>query len=118
MRTFSVLLGLTTLAGASPLTSRNANAPGHYLAENITSQTFFNNTCTSENVSIRKEWRSLTHDEKMAFVNAELCLMSLPAKSGLPGAATRFDDFQAAHQQGTNTSDGDIIHYTVMLSLT
>jgi tyrosinase len=109
----SFLLGLATFTSASPLTSRNASVPGHYLAESITSQTFFNNTCTPETVSTRKEWRSLTHDEKMAFVDAELCLMSLPAKTGLPGATTRFDDFQAAHQQGTNTSYGDIIHYTV-----
>jgi tyrosinase len=112
MRT-SFLLGFATLVSASLLTFRNASAPGRNLAENVTSQTFFNNNCTFENVSIRKEWRSLTYEEKMAFVNAELCLMSLPAKTGLLGAATRFDDFQAAHQQGTNTSDGDIIHYTV-----
>ncbi|KAH8648988.1 hypothetical protein BGZ60DRAFT_509291 [Tricladium varicosporioides] len=78
----------------------------------ITNRTFYNNSCTPETASIRKEWRSLTHTEKMAFVNAELCLMSLPGRSGLPGAQSHFDDFQAAHQQGTNTSDGDIIHYT------
>lgn len=87
--------------------------PGHYLAANITDQHFYNGTCTPENISVRKEWRSLTHEEKMAFVNAELCVMSLPGTSGLPGAVSRFDDFQASHQQGTNTSDGDMIHYTV-----
>ena len=117
MLSLSFILGLASIASSSPLVSRNATnstfTPGHYLAESITSQTFYNNTCTAESVSIWREWRSLTHDEKIAFVDAKLCLMNLPAISGLPGAQSRFDDFQAGHQQGTNTSDGDIIHYTV-----
>ncbi|RDW89637.1 hypothetical protein BP6252_01669 [Coleophoma cylindrospora] len=107
------LLGLAAFASASPLLTRNTTlAPGHYLAENITSQTFFNNSCTADTVTIRKEWRSLTDAEKNAFISAEQCLISLPATTSLPGATTRFDDFQAAHQQGTNTTYGDIIHYT------
>lgn len=52
----------------------------------------------------------------MAFVNAEVCIMGLPAQSGLPGALSRFDDFQAVHQQGTNQTKGDVIHYTVSSS--
>lgn len=42
--------------------------------------------------------------------------MNLPAKSELPGATTRFEDFQASHKQDTNTTYGDIIHYTVRSS--
>lgn len=40
----------------------------------------------------------LSPDEKKNYINAELCLMNLPAKLDLPGVRTRFDDFQAAHQ--------------------
>lgn len=131
MHSFSILLGLATLASCTPPLPRNCNTtsynttapfptntttlPGHYLPSNITSRTFFNNTCTPETVTIRKEWRSLTHTEKIAFVDAELCLMALPNKTDLPGSTTRFDDFQAAHQQGTNDTYGDIIHYTVSM---
>lgn len=132
MLSLTVLLGLSSLAVAHfpPHHDKKTHAtrpsypiintteditslPGHYLAANITSQHFFNNSCTAESLSVRKEWRSLTHEEKMAFIDAELCVMSLPGTSGLPGAVSRFDDFQAAHQQGTNATDGDQIHYTV-----
>lgn len=51
----------------------------------------------------------------MAFINAELCLMALPNKTSLPSTTTRFDDFQAADQQRTNDTYGDIIHYTVAI---
>lgn len=123
MLSFSILLGLTTLASTSPLIARNSTfsyngtevTDGHYLDESITTRTFFNGTCTKDNVATRKEWRSLQDDEKKAFIKAELCLMNLPGKTGLPGALTRFDDFQASHQQGTNNTYGDIIHYTVRL---
>jgi hypothetical protein len=119
MIVFIFFFGLLVLSSATPLYSKNQGsrnktlAPGRYLPERITNRAFFNNSCTAETVSVRKEWRSLSHEEKMAFVNAELCIMNLPGSTGLPGALSRFDDFQAAHQQGTNTTDGDQIHYTV-----
>ncbi|PBP16163.1 tyrosinase [Diplocarpon rosae] len=122
---FSVVLGLAAIVSASPLSPRNTTRytntttsvtnttlNGHYLPANITSRTFFNGSCTAERLSIRKEWRSLTQVEKMAFVDAELCAMSLPNKTSLPGSTTRFEDFQAAHQRGTMNLYGDIVHYT------
>ncbi|PGH31737.1 hypothetical protein GX50_05460 [[Emmonsia] crescens] len=45
----------------------------------------------------RKAWHTLSNDEKLAYINAELCLMKLPAKTDLKGAVSRFDDFQALH---------------------
>jgi hypothetical protein len=115
MLSTTLILGLSAFANAAPSYKRNTttSTPRHYLSESITNQTFFNGSCTAETVSIRKEWRSLTDIEKKAFVDAELCLMALPNQTSLPGATTRFDDFQAAHQQGTNTTYGDVIHYTV-----
>jgi len=40
----------------------------------------------------------LSNPEKLEYINAELCLMKKPAKLGLKGAKTRYDDFQAIHQ--------------------
>ena len=41
---------------------------------------------------------TLSNDEKLAYIDAELCLMRKPASLGLPGSKTRFDDLQAVHQ--------------------
>jgi hypothetical protein len=40
----------------------------------------------------------LKDKEKKDYIDAELCLMSKPAKQKLPGAVTRFDELQALHQ--------------------
>lgn len=53
-------------------------------------------------VTQRKSWTALTNDEKKAYLDAELCLMNLPAKAGFPGAQTRWDDLQFAHINSTN----------------
>ncbi|PVH93785.1 Di-copper centre-containing protein [Periconia macrospinosa] len=45
----------------------------------------------------RKAWHNLTKEEKKSYIDAEKCLMSLPAKLGLTGARTRFDEFQKIH---------------------
>lgn len=51
----------------------------------------------------------LTSDEKSAFVEAELCLMSSPSKlDDVPGAETRWDDLQFNHVVQTH-----IVHDTV-----
>lgn len=41
---------------------------------------------------------TLSNNEKLEYINAELCLMKKPATMGLPGAKTRFDELQAIHQ--------------------
>ena len=40
---------------------------------------------------------TLKDEEKKAYIDAELCLMSKPSELGLRGSRTRFDDFQVAH---------------------
>ncbi|KAH7112119.1 hypothetical protein B0J11DRAFT_598072 [Dendryphion nanum] len=52
--------------------------------------------CTSKGK--RRAWHKFSNTEKVAYINAELCLMQKPATIGLPGAKTRFDEFQAIHQ--------------------
>ncbi|KAF7313884.1 Tyrosinase central domain-containing protein [Mycena chlorophos] len=46
---------------------------------------------------VRKEWRALTGNEQLGYIAAVQCLQGLPTITGLHGAKTRFDDFQAVH---------------------
>ncbi|KAF2279722.1 Di-copper centre-containing protein [Westerdykella ornata] len=52
-------------------------------------------SCTSK--TTRKSWHSLTREEKLSYIEAEKCLMSKPAKLGLTGARTLFDELQLFH---------------------
>ncbi|KAI0153122.1 Di-copper centre-containing protein [Xylariaceae sp. FL1272] len=47
--------------------------------------------------SVRKAWQDLTSAEKQSYIEGDLCLMSLPPKTGLPGAESRWDELQYAH---------------------
>ncbi|CZR52293.1 related to monophenol monooxygenase (tyrosinase) [Phialocephala subalpina] len=105
----AVLFLTTTTISASPITSQQS-IKRDGVALNITSETFFNGTCTPESVAVKKEWRNLTDVEKKAYIDAELCLMAAPSVTDLPGVESRYDDLQALHQYFTNTSEGDIIH--------
>ncbi|KAI1468299.1 Di-copper centre-containing protein [Daldinia caldariorum] len=67
-------------------------------------------TCTRDNLTVRRPWGSLSKPERKAYTDAVLCLQSLPAKtpaSVAPGAKSRYDDFVATHIIQTQT-----IHYT------
>ena len=67
-------------------------------------------SCNSGNAAVRKEWLSLSDDEKTAYTDAVKCLMELPSISGegIPGAKSRFDDFVGVHINQT-----PFIHATV-----
>jgi len=70
----------------------------------------FGGSCTLANLKIRREWSTLTSNQKKSYINAVKCLQSKPAltpSSKAPGAKTRFDDFVATHINQTMT-----IHYT------
>ncbi|KAI1873463.1 hypothetical protein JX265_005085 [Neoarthrinium moseri] len=45
----------------------------------------------------RVPWTNLTSGEKSAYIQADLCLINAPSKSGFPGAVTRWDDLQWPH---------------------
>ncbi|KAK8074121.1 hypothetical protein PG994_005020 [Apiospora phragmitis] len=67
-------------------------------------------TCTLENASIRREYSTLTSNEKLAYTSAIKCLMAKPARTPLdlaPGVRSRYDDFVATHINATAT-----IHFT------
>ncbi|CZT13014.1 related to monophenol monooxygenase (tyrosinase) [Rhynchosporium agropyri] len=69
-----------------------------------------NRTCTPHNISVRKEWGSLSGKERIAYTDAVLCLQSkssLTPPELIPGARSRFDDFVGTHINQTN-----FIHYS------
>jgi len=70
-----------------------------------------NGTCTAETVGVRKEWGSLSKNERTSYINAVLCLRKLPPKTSkalVPGARYQWDDFVAAH-----INNALEIHWTV-----
>jgi hypothetical protein len=69
-----------------------------------------NSSCSSDNTAVRKEWLSLSDEEKIAYTDAVKCLMELPSIGGdaIPGAKSRFDDFVGVHINQT-----PFIHVTV-----
>lgn len=50
----------------------------------------------------------LTTVEKQTYIDADLCLMALPAKSGIKGAVSRWDELQYVH-----AAQGRYIHHVV-----
>ena len=74
---------------------------------------FFSKSCTSEKMTIRKEWRHLTKEQQSSFLDSVQCLMEKPAESGLTATTSRFSDLQALHRGMTNTAYADIIHHVV-----
>ncbi|KAL4252674.1 Di-copper centre-containing domain superfamily protein [Pleurotus pulmonarius] len=48
-------------------------------------------------VLVRKEWRTLSAQNKARYIGAVKCLQALPARTNFTGVRTRFDDFQALH---------------------
>ncbi|OCK72918.1 Di-copper centre-containing protein [Lepidopterella palustris CBS 459.81] len=66
--------------------------------------------CTLANLSIRREWGTLSSAEREAYTSAVNCLLAKNANtpsSLIPGAKSRFDDFVGTHINQTMT-----IHYT------
>ncbi len=55
-----------------------------------------------------KARHTLSDRQKRAYIDAELCLMRTPARFGLPGARTVFDELQAVHIR-----QAEIIHFVV-----
>lgn len=67
-------------------------------------------SCSVEQAIRRKEWDSLSDNEKRDYIRAVRCLQTKPSISGnlVPGARNRYDDFVATHVNQTYT-----IHNTV-----
>lgn len=69
--------------------------------------------CTLENAAVRREWTALTRPERLSYIAAVQCLLTLPSQqpdpSRVPGARSRYDDFVVLHvnltQQIHNTAN-------------
>ncbi|KAK4247294.1 tyrosinase-like protein [Corynascus novoguineensis] len=60
--------------------------------------------CTVDKLIFRREYGSLSEDERLAYVNAVKCLQNKPPRTPAtvaPGARSRFDDFVVTHIQQT-----------------
>lgn len=54
----------------------------------------------------------MTDVEKRAYIDAELCLMSLPATMGFNGSTNRFEDLMYVHIDQTN-----VVHDVVSIQI-
>ncbi|KAK0623963.1 hypothetical protein B0T14DRAFT_428085 [Immersiella caudata] len=81
------LLGLAISATAAPLAPRASNG-----------------TCVTK--LQRRAWHTFTVGEKKAYIDADLCLMKLPATLGLPGTKNRFEELQSIHQTQSQITHG------------
>lgn len=59
-----------------------------------------------KNYELIKCRHSLTTAERHAYIDAELCLMSSPPKSGLEGAKNRWDELHWVHVVQSNVIHG------------
>ncbi|UKZ94632.1 uncharacterized protein TrAFT101_009487 [Trichoderma asperellum] len=66
--------------------------------------------CDCINPIVRQEWRTLSKQEQLAYINAVKCLKSQPAQLSkfYEGVRSRFDDYQVTHMNNT-----DYIHWVV-----
>ncbi|KAG7150000.1 Tyrosinase P like protein [Verticillium longisporum] len=67
-------------------------------------------SCHGRNVVFRREYGSLSEEERLSYINAIKCLQTLPPRTPAnvsSGAKSRYDDFVVTHIQQTLT-----IHYT------
>ena len=120
--TLAFLLAIGAAQAASVPNVRALSTPAQLAqkAAKTTQATFYNGTCTENNVRTRKEWRNMSKAEKSAYLEAEKCLYSLPAQTDINGVDSRFSDLQGLHRSLTNVTMegvfvGDIIHNVVSI---
>ncbi|KAK6387411.1 hypothetical protein LTS17_000679 [Exophiala oligosperma] len=65
-------------------------------------------SCNVLNAAVRREWSTLSKQERRAYIDAELCLMSKPSQDPAfaAGAKSRYDDFVAVHINQTLSIHG------------
>ncbi|ORY64440.1 uncharacterized protein BCR38DRAFT_343695 [Pseudomassariella vexata] len=79
----------------------------------ITVSAAYGDICTQENAIVRKEWSSLTLAERKAYIDAVLCMLSLPAITpDLPASDSLFADFAAVHINYTTTMHFDGLFFS------
>ncbi|KAF6806351.1 FAD binding domain containing protein [Colletotrichum musicola] len=113
-------LGLSTIASAAPLETRNE--AGSILAD-LQAQAMENlrkaeangtlskrdGSCNILNAQVRRDWAAFSTKERKEYIAAVQCLLTSPSKSDpsfAPGARNRYDDFVAVHIDQTRTIHG------------
>jgi len=99
---------LLSLFLASLLVTANAKAASTPRAPN--------GTCTVK--LQRRAWHTFSLAEKKAYIDAELCLMKLPATLGLAGAKNRFEELQWIHQTQASITHGVVSFYKSLSTYT
>lgn len=94
-----------TTAGTDKLAAEGLNNLAHYEAKDHPPQ-----QCNTTSGYVRREWDTLSTEEKTEYISAVLCLQSKPSISGsiAPGAKSRYDDFVATHINQTLTIHGTV----------
>ncbi|KAI5842479.1 hypothetical protein DFP73DRAFT_515115 [Morchella snyderi] len=87
----AAVLCLTTLSIASPITSPKPS--------DISLASRDSNRCREP--IVRKEWRSLTKNEKKKYLAAVQCLAKKKSTGAVSGADSIYDDFQGVHSSQT-----------------
>jgi len=86
-----------------PLPSRRTHAPPKRSVELGMNKNF---TYILSRIWLISHRHTFSREEKLAYLDAEKCLMKLPATLGLPGTRTRFDELQAAHAMQAEVTHG------------
>ncbi|KAF2754987.1 tyrosinase [Pseudovirgaria hyperparasitica] len=70
------------------------------LSTHVDKNGYYSEECTLENVSLRREWGTLTDSEKKGYIAAVKCLSKLPPLTPTSletGVRSRYDDFVLTH---------------------
>ncbi|KAK6067544.1 hypothetical protein SCUP234_11542 [Seiridium cupressi] len=87
------------LLAAQSLANLNASVADGTLAAQLATKGV-SQTCTIETAAVRREYSTLSNDEKLEYTNAVKCLMAKDPITPLdlaPGVRSRYDDFVATH---------------------
>ncbi|KAF2469140.1 Di-copper centre-containing protein [Lindgomyces ingoldianus] len=108
---------LISSAGAAPLQERNWLEVDALAAQGVFNLGLYvalhgypnPKKCTLANVAVRKEWGSLSSQEKKNYIAAVQCISKKAPKTPAalaPGVKNRYDDFVAAHMNQTLSIHG------------
>ncbi|KAF2032838.1 Di-copper centre-containing protein [Setomelanomma holmii] len=117
MRISILTVALVGSAAAAPLESRNALQSDALTAKGVLNLAAYvakngfasPQKCTLKNTAVRREWSTLSAQERIDYTSAVNCLAKLPAKTpaGIAaGAKNRYDDFVASHINQTLSIHG------------
>ncbi|KAF4181424.1 hypothetical protein CNMCM7927_000660 [Aspergillus lentulus] len=104
---FTILSTIAALAAVAPTAAFSIDQWDVLAGKALINQVLYHfsnpdasKSCTPLTATVRREWGSLSKQERKEYTDAVLCLASKPSKldpAFAPGARSRFDDFVAVH---------------------